>query len=384
MKKTSKGLVLGLVAGASLVASFALAQSSKADTVYRNFNSRTGEHLYSSYNEWKTLPGLSADWHQDNVTFDEPSTGPDVYRLYNPKSGEHIFTTGLNEKRVLSSQGWTYEGVAFHSGGKVPVYRMFNAKAGIGAHLNTANANEKSVLMGQGWTYEGIAWYATDAGTANVPSAPSAPAQGSATIKNTAAEYAITAQVSLNGTGQGFHSKIEFVTAQAGVTFGIQYDAAGAAPYTGKPAFLLENIVSSATETGNQYTHTGLAKVGTSYTLLLTLQSNGAYAAYVNGTKVTSGINSKMANTTVYARVQTVGKQNGDHADSSFANIGVRHTANATSFGAITSAVFPDGFSTNAVVGKSAPNPLRISGTVSGLNGNWSTATPKGNTVQFQ
>ncbi|GBG97145.1 membrane protein [Lactococcus termiticola] len=86
--------------------------------------------------------------------------------MYNPASGEHLFTTDANEKSVLSSQGWRYESVAFHSGGKVPVYRMFNAKAGIGAHLNTANANEKQVLQSQGWKYEGIAWYATAAGSA--------------------------------------------------------------------------------------------------------------------------------------------------------------------------------------------------------------------------
>jgi hypothetical protein len=36
-----------------------------------------------------------------------------VYRLYlNAFGGLHLWTTDLNEKTVLSTRGWVYEGVA--------------------------------------------------------------------------------------------------------------------------------------------------------------------------------------------------------------------------------------------------------------------------------
>lgn len=200
------------------------------------------------------------------------------------------------------------------------------------------------------------------------------------TIQNTSATYAIQSTVSLTGSGQGFHAKIELVTASAAVTFGIQYDAQASAPYTGKPAFLLENVVNPSAEAGNSYTHTGSAAVGTAYQLLLTLQSNGSGAVYVNGRQVGTFTNKSLANQTVYARVQAVGKQNGDKADASFGSTLVRER------GAIhsgqTSAVYPNHFTTNTAVGKTT-SPIVISGTVSGLSGNWSTANPEGLTVQF-
>ncbi|GBG97310.1 DUF6287 domain-containing protein [Lactococcus termiticola] len=117
----------------------------------------------------RPLPTLSLDWHQDTVVFNAPSSGDSVYRLYNSKSGEHLFTTDSNEKSVLTAKGWTYEGVAFHSGGKAPVYRLFNPKAGIGAHLDTASQNELSQLIKTGWKYEGIAWYAESQGAVKIP-----------------------------------------------------------------------------------------------------------------------------------------------------------------------------------------------------------------------
>ena len=98
------------------------------------------------------------------MTFTEPTTGANIYRIYNPKSGEHLFTNSAYEKNVRVSEGWRNEGVAFHSGGNVPVYRLYNPHAGVGAHLDTANANEKKVLQSRGWKYEGVAWYALSQG----------------------------------------------------------------------------------------------------------------------------------------------------------------------------------------------------------------------------
>ncbi|GBG96760.1 CAP domain-containing protein [Lactococcus termiticola] len=160
-----KALISLLAMMAVVFFSGLMTKEGHAATIYRNYNLLTGEHLYSSYNEWNTLPTKSAYWQQDTVTFSAPSKGASVYRLYNSRSGEHLYTTGLNEKNTLARRGWTYEGVAFHSGGKVKVYRLYNPKAGIGAHLNTASSLEKNTLVKRGWKYEGIAWYANASGT---------------------------------------------------------------------------------------------------------------------------------------------------------------------------------------------------------------------------
>lgn len=60
--------------------------------------------------------------------------------------------------------GWRYEGVAWQSGGSVPVYRLYNPNAKTGTHHYTLNANEKNHLVKVGWRYEGVGFYATGGG----------------------------------------------------------------------------------------------------------------------------------------------------------------------------------------------------------------------------
>ncbi|MBG1279297.1 hypothetical protein [Lactococcus lactis] len=179
MNKKPILIVASAVVALGVVGSLSASHSS-ADTVYRNYNKRSGEHLYTSHYEWTTLPKIASDWTQDSVTFDEPATGANIYRVYNPNSGEHLFTSSSYESSQLVKIGWRSEGVAFHSGGKVPVYRLYNPAAGIGAHLDTASAYEKNQLVKVGWKYEGIAWYALSQGAVGstpAPAKPSAPSQ---------------------------------------------------------------------------------------------------------------------------------------------------------------------------------------------------------------
>lgn len=160
-----------LASGLLTLLSAGTVASAHADTVYRNYNSSTGEHLYTANKyEWSQLPLESSSWQQDSVTFNAPSTGANVYRVYNPNSGEHLFTISSYEKNSLLKLGWKSEGVAFHSGGKTPVYRLYNPHAGVGAHLDTANAYEKTVLQKTGWKYEGVAWYAEGQGSVSISS----------------------------------------------------------------------------------------------------------------------------------------------------------------------------------------------------------------------
>lgn len=131
--------------------------------IYRLYNTRNMEHLYTQdANEKNQLPNISKDWKYEGIAWYSPnSSNAPVYRVYNPKSGEHLYTRDSNEINVLSSKyGWKKEGTAFYSGGNTPVYRLFNAAAGVGSHFVTTSLTEKNSLASRGWKYEGIAWYA--------------------------------------------------------------------------------------------------------------------------------------------------------------------------------------------------------------------------------
>ena len=93
-----------------------------------------------------------------------PKTVP-VYRLFNSITSEHLYTTNVGERDYLmndKANGWTDEGIAWHSAPKSgkPVYRLFDVKNG--GHVYTVDANERSAYIANGYTDEGIAWYASD------------------------------------------------------------------------------------------------------------------------------------------------------------------------------------------------------------------------------
>lgn len=85
-----------------------------------------------------------------------PEESNAVYRLYNPNSGDHHFTASNKEANDCANNGWSYEGVAFHCGGDVPVYRLYNQATGW--HMMTTSEDEKNNCISYGWTYEGIAF----------------------------------------------------------------------------------------------------------------------------------------------------------------------------------------------------------------------------------
>lgn len=87
-----------------------------------------------------------------------------VYKVYNSKTGERLYTAQKAEKDGLVRKGWKYEGVGFYTPGKsaTPVYRLYDAKGG--QHLYTTNAMERNMLVNSyGWKYEKVAFYSSDA-----------------------------------------------------------------------------------------------------------------------------------------------------------------------------------------------------------------------------
>ncbi|GBG96759.1 membrane protein [Lactococcus termiticola] len=108
---------------------------------------------------------MDSDWKYEGASWMAPnSSSVPVYRVYNPKSGEHLYTRDANEASVLvASYHWSNEGTAFYSDAKQGKadYRLYNPAAGVGSHFTTSSSYERDQLIKQGWKYEGIAWYGT-------------------------------------------------------------------------------------------------------------------------------------------------------------------------------------------------------------------------------
>ena len=66
---------------------------------------------------------------------------------------------------MLLASGWNYEGIAFNSGfeNEVPQYRLHNPNATRGAYHFTASIEERDMLISLSWEYQGIGWYSLGA-----------------------------------------------------------------------------------------------------------------------------------------------------------------------------------------------------------------------------
>ncbi len=130
--------------------------------VYRVFNPRTGEHLYTQSKYERDIL-VQRGWHGEGIGWYAPKTSDKpVYRLYNPNSGEHHYTASQYERDWLSGLGWRYEGICWYSADKdgVPVYRHYHPRQKTGNHHYTTSKGESvHICRYEGWTYEGIGWY---------------------------------------------------------------------------------------------------------------------------------------------------------------------------------------------------------------------------------
>lgn len=139
-------------------------QDEQMKTVYRVYNSWTGEHLFTeSEDEYQML--VQAGWNGEGKAWDAPASGTTpVYRLYNRwlTAGTHLYTTSWDEYEELYAMGWYQEGIAFYSvpedtQGSMPILRLYNPYNG--DHHFTANQEERNQLVSLGWIYEGTAFY---------------------------------------------------------------------------------------------------------------------------------------------------------------------------------------------------------------------------------
>lgn len=134
--------------------------ASSAVELYRLFNPKTGEHLYTvDANEKAVL--VENGWNDEGVRTVASSEDTPVYRMYHAGTKEHLFVATESEKEAMLANGWTMEGIGWYANAKsdTPNYRLFNGKSGIGSHLFTTSKDEADQLVEQGWTLEGIAWF---------------------------------------------------------------------------------------------------------------------------------------------------------------------------------------------------------------------------------
>lgn len=134
--------------------------------VYRMYNTRTSEHLYTkSVKEYNSCGiGNYRDWRQEGIAWYAPkSSSTPVYRLYNKGLLVHHYTSNKNEKNKLVSQyGWRDEGVAFYSDDAhgMPLYRLYNGNIKPPQHHYTSSAGERDSLVKKyGWRYESVGFY---------------------------------------------------------------------------------------------------------------------------------------------------------------------------------------------------------------------------------
>ena len=147
------------------------ANSGGTVNVYRLYNRKTSEHLYTtSLTEYDTLAFSSnGTWRREGVAWVAPKkSSTPVYRLYNKGLGDHHYTTSKGERDALTRKGWRYEGIAFYSDDakRVPLYRVYNGRLKAGQHHYTTSKGERdSLVKKSGWRNEGIGWYAVKKGS---------------------------------------------------------------------------------------------------------------------------------------------------------------------------------------------------------------------------
>ena len=155
-----------------------VAQASTTQRIYRLYNQWNGDHLFTRDSGERT-DLMGRGWSDEGTAWEAPASGASVWRLYNPWSGEHLYTTDKAEYDGLAGRGWSREGVSLHSGGKAPVYRLYNRWLTAGTHLYTTDKAEYDRLVEIGWSGEGVKLYAegSSSGGSN-PGKPSKPANG--------------------------------------------------------------------------------------------------------------------------------------------------------------------------------------------------------------
>lgn len=338
--------------------------STDTQSMYRVYNKNSGEHFYTaSAAERDNL--VKVGWKDEGIGWTAPRTSSEpVYRLYNKNSGDHHYTTSVGERNSLIRLGWKDEGIGWYSdtNEEVPLYRQYNPNAKSGSHNYTTSKAENDALVKAGWKAEGIGWYgvknagtnSTNNGTRTNTNNNSATTDQQTTTDPNASKPTVTfeqdpgyvvieANVRLTGTGTGYHAKID-ISGSGTASFGIQYEqninkssnpkikAAGGKNNT---VFLLENVMSHATEAGKvgkNYTYIQNANLNTTYKLRLSWhKEDNTLHCFVNDKEIYSEKTTFKAPFTFATEGSCA--HNGDSIDATFTNVRIKAGDGKQAFG---------------------------------------------------
>lgn len=205
------------------------------------------------------------------------------------------------------------------------------------------------------------------------------------TIENTKSVATIEADVTLTGSGTGYHAKLVICSPTSAVSFGIQYDAYAEAPYTGKAMALIENVASNAPG-GQQYIRPGNKSLalGKTYHMMMTIDKNGNGAVYLDYEKIGTFTNTALAKEMLYLRVEGSGRLNGDNVNAVFQNIKLKNGGTYD----VNKGWGTHEFKTNPTIHSkiNSDGTVKLSGYVSGLpaGGDWDNCYESvSNIIQF-
>ena len=227
------------------------------------------------------------------------------------------------------------------------------------------------------------------------------------TVNNVKDYYAISTDVTLGGTGTGYHAKIGYVVTGAAFSFGIQHDEFASAPYTGLDTLMVENVYSNDPG-GQRYEWLATLTPGKKYNLMLSLSKAGDLTVYLDGKALKtyknkglktyngSDIQKYLANP--QARVEGAGRLNGDTVNAKFSNIvvkegkyrnGKKYTSTNKYAEDVKRTFFmPQKFITNPTLKVTEKkNTVKVTGSISGLPAgmDWDSAYEDvSGLVQFQ
>ena len=135
--------------------------------VYRMYNPKNGEHLYTTDAYEVGVIYEKHGWGKEGIGWYTANSGKPVYRLYNPKFDNHLYTSDRNEMNIITEhQGWVFDfnrKPVMYSKGDIPIYRLYNPSLNDQHHLTT-DKNEYDTIPKWGWRQEGVAMKAAKIG----------------------------------------------------------------------------------------------------------------------------------------------------------------------------------------------------------------------------
>lgn len=133
-------------------------------TMYRLYNTWTGEHLFT-INPQEKDNDVAAGWtFEGTVGKALLEKGDPVYRLLNPNTGEHHYTMAQDEVKNCVAAGWKDEGVVFYSAkkddkGAIAMVSLYNPYREAFYHHYTSDEGEIQARVADGWKNEGPKFY---------------------------------------------------------------------------------------------------------------------------------------------------------------------------------------------------------------------------------